>query len=98
MSFNREQREDRRFSHKATVMFENYPAGNYFEGRMINYSRSGMYFEADFAPKVGTEIFIGIENSPYSSNHDVYRAKVVWCNELPEDDSFYYYGVGIHYF
>ena len=98
MDSNPENRDTPRFEHEATVMIENYPAGHYHEGRMYNYSRSGMYFESDFAPKTGSAIFIGIENSPYSSGHDVYRAKVMWCKKLPEKASYYYYGVGVRYY
>ena len=78
MDLNPENRDTPRFEHESTVMVEDYPAGHYHEGRMYNYSRSGMYFESDFAPRIGSDIFVGIENSPYSSNHDVYRAKVIW--------------------
>lgn len=79
-------------------MFENYATGNYYEGRMTNYSRGGMGFEADFAPRVGTEIFIGVENSPYSKNHDVFRAQVVWTRELSLTESSYAHAVGVKYF
>ena len=97
MELNPENRETPRFEHEATVMIENYPSGKYYEGRMYNYSRAGMYFESDFAPAVGADIFIGIENSPYSSSHDVRRAKVMWCKKLAEKASFFYYGVGVKY-
>lgn len=98
MELNPENRDAPRFEHEATVMIEDYPAGRYHEGKMFNYSRSGMYFESDFAPRIGSDIFIGIENSPYSSNHDVYRARVIWCKDLPEQASYYYYGVGVKYY
>jgi hypothetical protein len=95
---NPEKRDTPRFEHEATVMIENYPSGKYHEGRMYNYSRTGMYFESDFAPPVDTDLFIGIENSPYSSEHDVRRAKVVWCKKLPDNASYFYYGVGVKYY
>ncbi len=98
MESNPELRDNTRFYHEATIMFEDYPSGKYYEGRMLNYSRGGMYFEADFAPKIGSEIFIGIENSPYSTGHYVYRAKIIWYQRLRDKDSFYYYGVGVKYF
>jgi hypothetical protein len=98
MDSNPEQRDDTRFYHEATVMIENYPEGKYYEGRMYNYSRGGMYFESDFAPEQGSDVFIGIENSPYSSGHDVYRARVMWCKELPDNVSFFYYGIGVKYY
>ena len=57
-----------------------------------------MYFESDYAPKVGAEIFIGVENSPHTAGHDVYRAKVIWKKELAGRKSFFFYGVGVKYF
>ena len=98
MNSGPEEREDTRFYHEATIMIENYPKGKYYEGRMYNYSRGGMYFESDFAPGPGTDVFIGIENSPYSSDHDVYRAKVMWVKRLPDGASFFCYGVGVRYY
>lgn len=92
-----EQRDSQRFQFSSPVMFENYLTGNYNDGRMVNYSRGGMCFEADVAPDVGAELFIGIENSPYSSHHDVFRAKVVWIKERSLKDSYYAYGVGVKY-
>ena len=90
-------RESPRFPFTSTVMFENYLTGNYHDGRMLNYSRGGMCFETDNAPAVGTEVFIGIEKSPYSTTHDVFRAKVVWLRELPLKQSYYSYSVGVKY-
>ncbi|MCK7509670.1 MAG: PilZ domain-containing protein [Desulfobacterales bacterium] len=92
-----EQRRSPRRNYTTTVMFENYLTGNYHDGRMVNYSRGGMCFEADVAPEVGAELFIGIEKSPYSPHHDVFRAKVVWIRELPLKESYYAYGVGVKY-
>ena len=92
-----EQRRNARVPYVTTVMFENYSTGSYYEGRMANYSRGGMCFESDFAPGVDTEVFIGIEASPYSPNHDVFRAKVVWVRELSAADSYYIYGVGVKF-
>ena len=97
MKSNPEQRDDTRFYHEAIIMIEHYPKGKYYEGRMFNYSRGGMYYESDFAPKPGTDIFIGIEESPCSSGHDVYRARVMWVKELPDKASFFYYGIGVKY-
>ena len=94
---NSELRDNMRFSYEATIMFEHYPTGRYYEGKMLNYSRGGLYFESDFAPTIGTEIFIGFENSPYSSNHDVFRAKVIWHKKLPDNDAYFFHGVGVKY-
>ncbi len=98
MESNPEQRDTSRFRHETQIMFEHYTSGRYYEGRMLNYSRGGMYFESDFAPKVGAEIFIGVENTPNTAGHDVYRAKVIWKKELADGQSFFFYGVGVKYF
>ena len=93
-----DQRDFARFRHEASIMFENYPSSRYYEGMMFNYSRGGMYFESDYAPKVGAEIFIGVENSPHTAGHNVYRAKVIWKKELADRQSFFFYGLGVKYF
>ena len=92
-----EQRKSPRRNYTTTVMFENYLTGNYFEGRMVNYSRDGMCFESDISPEVGTEIFIGVEKSPYSPNYEVFRAKVMWSRALTLKESYYSVGVGVRY-
>ncbi len=92
---NRELRNFARFNHQAPVILENYPSGQYYGARMHNYSKSGMYFESYFAPTPGTDIIIGIENSPYKSGPDVCRARVKWCKELPVGGIF---GVGVNYY
>jgi hypothetical protein len=98
MELNPDQRADTRFRYEAAIMFEHYPSGKYFEGKMFNYSRGGMYFESNFAPEIGIEIFIGIENSPYTSGHDVYRAKVIWKMRLKDSQSLFLHGIGVKYF
>lgn len=96
-ALKKEEREYQRFQFSSPVMFENYLTGDYHDGHMLNYSRGGMCFEADVAPDVGSELFIGIESSPYSSQHDVFRAKVIWIREQSLKDSYYAYGVGVKY-
>jgi len=93
-----DHRADTRCCHETAIMFEHYGSGSYYEGKMYNYSRGGMYFESNFAPEIGTEIFIGVENSPYTSGHDVYRAKIVWHVKLKGTDSFFFHGIGVRYF
>ena len=94
---SKDLRESPRFQFTTTIMFENYFSGNYNDGRMKDYSRGGMCFETSATPSVGTEIFIGMDKSPYSSAHEVFRAKVVWRRELPLEQSYYPYAVGVKY-
>jgi hypothetical protein len=92
-----EKRDNTRVDHQSVILFENRATGNYHEGRMVNYSRSGMCFEADVAPEIGSEILIGIDKPPYGSEPDVHQATVVWRRRLGERDAFYDWGVGVKY-
>jgi len=90
-------RNDMRIKHKADIQFENYFSDTHYKARMYNYSLGGMYFEADYAPLPGTEIFIGIKDSPYDAGADVYRAQIKWRRPLTAGSSPYHYGVGVQY-
>ena len=93
-----DQRDAMRVKHRANILLENFPAGAHYDAKMLNYSRGGMYFESDYAPLPGTEIYIGIERSPYDSSPDMYRAQVRWRQKLLMQDSQYTFGVGVKYY
>jgi hypothetical protein len=88
-----EKRESPRFPSSSAVMFENYRNGTCHDGRMMDHSRTGMRFETGVAPELGAEIFIGMDRSPYSAAHDVFRARVVWLQAQP-----FSYCVGVKYY
>jgi len=92
------QRHEIRFEHETMVLIENHQTGKYYEGKMCNYSTCGACVHTDFALQPGTDIFIGIENSPYSSSHDVFRAKVVWCSPLPGKNTTLCFCIGAKYY
>ena len=93
-----DHRNNIRIKHKADIQFENYFSGKHFRARMYNYSMGGMYFETDYAPLPGTEIYIGIKNSPYNAGADVYRAQIRWRKPLTSSVSDYQFGVGVKYY
>ena len=93
-----ENRDNARFGHKSPVTIENLKAGIIYQARMLNYSKNGLYFETDSLLRLGEEVFIGIEYSPYSEFKDTYeclRAKIMWRRELPT--SHFKYGYGVRY-
>ncbi len=92
-----EQRGAARVRHTANILLENLPAGTHYKAKMYNYSRGGMYFESDYAPLPGSEIYIGIERSPYDASPDIYRVQVRWRRELAAKNSDYTFGVGVKY-
>ena len=97
MNSNPEQRDKTRFPHETPITLENFEIGLLHGARMLNFSAEGMYFESDYAPLPGTEIYIGIENSPHDFSADVYRAQVRWRKQLTDKKSKYTYGVGVKY-
>jgi Tfp pilus assembly protein PilZ len=98
MTDNPENRDNARIKFKSPVTIENLKAGIIYQARMLNYSKYGLYFETDSLLRLGEEVFIGIEYSPYSDSKDTYeclRAKIMWRRELPT--SYFKYGYGVKY-
>jgi Tfp pilus assembly protein PilZ len=55
-----------------------------------------MYFESDYVLERGTELYIGITNSPYADEPNVYecyRAQIRWRKPLKKSSFYYGYGV-----
>jgi len=95
---NPENRGNARIQHKSPVTIENLKAGIIYQARMLNFSKYGLYFETDSLLRLGDEVFIGIEYSPYTDNRDTYeclRAKIMWRRELPT--SFFKFGYGVKF-
>ena len=90
-------RNNDRIKHKTDIQFGNYLSGTYYNARMFNYSAGGMYFEADYAPLPGTEIYIGIKKSPYDAGADLYHARIRWRKQLTPPESSHHFGVGVQY-
>ena len=90
-------RNNERIKHEIDIQFENYFSGTHHKAKMYNYSIGGMYFEADYAPLPGTEIYIGIKNSPYDSGADLYHARIKWRKQITSIVSIHHFGVGVQY-
>lgn len=93
---NPEKRDGARIGHKAPVTLEHFEAGVMHAARMFNYSKKGLYFESDFYLIPGSEIYIGIADSPFATApgvYECYRSVVKWRKFL--ENSFYDYGYGI---
>ena len=98
MDYEKESRNDARFSHEATILIEDIPKGTYYHGQMFNYSESGMYFESRRKHEPGAPIIFSIEDSPYRKCPGVYHGHIKWCRPLPETASLYDFGMGVEYF
>ena len=98
MKSNLENRDKTRFEYESAVTLENSKIGVQRGARMYNYSDTGLYIESDYELKPGTEILIGITNSPYATvpgQYECYPGVVKWRKPLKR--SAYYYGYGIEF-
>lgn len=90
-----EQRRNFRFQHRTLVFLENLDSGPIRLGYLANYSNGGFYFESDTLLETSDDIYIGIQDSPYSSDENVYechRVEIVWRKALKDSACRYGYG------
>jgi Tfp pilus assembly protein PilZ len=96
---NSEKRDDARIIYKSPAEIENLKSGITYGARMVNYSRNGLCLETNEILHKGTEIYIGIESSPYTSasfsSYECYRAKILWHKKL--EAAFLKYAYGVRY-
>ena len=96
MNSNSENREKARFAHESKVTLESKEIGFRRDARMYNFSDFGIYFESDYSLQPGSDIFVGISDSPFATEPDKYeryRGVVKWRKTLKH--SSYYYGYGV---
>jgi hypothetical protein len=98
MNSNPEKRDNTRFDYQAPIVLEDSKFGVLQGARMFNYSDFGLYFETDHFLAPGTDIYIGIPNSPYTPNSEVYeRYHVLIKWRKPLKRSSFYYGYGVRF-
>jgi hypothetical protein len=95
---NPEKRDEARVRHVSNITYEDLDQGVYSQSKMFNYSKGGLYFESDLKIDVGESVFIGIENSPYAKEDNVYECyHVVIKRRQKLSASVYRYGYGVQY-
>ena len=95
---NLENRKNARSDEFRPISVKDLKAGISHKATMLNYSKNGMYFEADSILQPGTEIYLGIENSSnalFADEFECKLAEIIWRKKLKR--SFYNYGYGIKF-
>jgi hypothetical protein len=95
MGTNAEKRSLKRLQHESMVMLQQPEKGLYVYGRMLNYSRKGMYLEADFMCQPGTRVVIHIPGPLAKSSSKAFTGEVRWCRMLPKEQSDCLCGLGV---
>ena len=93
---NSENRDTARMDHVSSLQVQDLASGKIYKARMFNFSKEGVYFESDSVLNPGTQIYIGIQNSPYASLPDVleyHQAQIMWRKKLKR--SYFRFGYGI---
>ena len=95
---DKEKRMYERYNCEAIVKWSYFNNDTFFEAKVSNFSRNGVYFETPHAINPGTTIFIRTETL-LSNNmtlneleclRTVSLGEVKWCNEISEDGGIYY--------
>ena len=96
---NNEQRDNARLTHVSPISIKDIKTGATFSARMFNFSDTGIYFESDSMIDADTEVYLGIQETPFKdgpSDYNCYRAIMAWRKDLPEDSHFFY-GYGLKF-
>ena len=95
---DKEKRMHERFNCEAVVKWSYFNNDRFFEAKVLNCSRNGIYFETPHAINQGTSIFIRTEtlisNNMRLNELECLRTvsfgEVKWCNEILEDGGSYF--------
>ena len=101
----RDNRDDKRLDCEASISYSAFNKHEIFEGTILNFSKSGMYFESDTITKEGTTIYFRLTNCtvfPYDPEsceglRSKSLAEVRWCGELKKH-GLSGYGIGVKYY
>lgn len=82
----------------------NYGQENFYHARVLNFSKSGLYFETPYPLKPGTILLFRSEafnrNVSDSEDHSCVRSislvEIKWCQEFLRNGQFYF-GIGARY-
>ena len=92
----KEKRQTKRFPHEEPVILETQE-GNLIGAIVMNYSKSGLYFESNLKVHQGVIVRIRNEASLAFPDGSGCCAEVCWSKPLEEKNAEYLYGVGVRY-
>jgi len=104
LAADKEKRMHERYNCEAITKWSYFNKETFFEAKIYNFSRNGIYFETAHEVKPGTIVFVRLEallsKNMRLDDHECLRTvtlgEVKWCNELPAD-GVSYFGVGVRH-
>jgi Tfp pilus assembly protein PilZ len=91
---NSDQRKDKRFKFETVILHDILLPDMFYEAKMHNISRGGVYFESDQILYPGEEVYIGLKSGPYSDDNEKYYSsvRIKWRKDQPNGSFRYGYG------
>jgi Tfp pilus assembly protein PilZ len=91
---NSDQRAKKRYKYEATIWHDNLFPDIFYETKMYNLSKGGLYFESDQTLYTGEKIYIAIKNPSASDNDykECLKVEIKWRKNIK--DSFFRFGYG----
>jgi len=99
-----EKRMHGRYNCEALIKWSYFNQDRFFDAKIFNFSRNGIYFETPYTIRPKATIFIRLETL-FTKNmrlteqeclRTVSIGEVRWCHELSKDD-LSYYGAGVRH-
>ena len=94
MDLKFDQRENKRLKCEAIIWHDNLLPEIFYNAKMYNLSKSGVYFESDQIIYPGEDIYIGLKGptSLINDNKDHIRVEIKWRKELQNASFRFGYG------
>ena len=95
MKLNHERRNHKRFKYETFISHDVSSNDIIHPGKMINFSKGGLYFESDETIHCGEEIFVGLATHSESADIDtqlLFEVRILWQQELRYPPFRYGYG------
>ena len=97
MNLNSDQRAKKRYQYEATIWHDNLFPDIFYETKMYNLSKRGIYFESDQTLYAGEKIYIAIKDPSASDNDykNCLKVEIKWRKNIK--DSVFRYGYGAQF-
>ena len=94
MTLTSDRRKNKRYHFESIILHDTLLPDIYYDAKMYDIGKGGMYFESDQSLYPGEEIYIGLKGSPYSENTEKYFSyvRIKWRKELTGGSFKFGYG------
>ena len=95
MKLDTERRRYKRFKYEALISHDISTNGNRYPGKMVNFSKGGLYFESEQAIYPGEELFVALAIHADSSAKDtqlLFEVRILWHKKVTDSPLCYGYG------